>query len=141
VAKYVWEVLHGGMLWEVVMIVGAVAFAVGMPIVLLLGLPVLEVAGECLRRLFARHVPAAAWRTSLHRSLWTLPYAGAMAAVLGLLYFALHVGFVPRWGGWIADFSIGTAANLLGAWCAGTILLDWFRLRQLHVPGRSAKFD
>jgi hypothetical protein len=68
------------------------------------------------------HVSYSSWDQFFCRSLWPLPWAFGIGAIVDVIYFA------GRFGGSPDDVIVGTIGNLLGAFCYGTIFYNWYRL-------------
>ncbi len=90
------------------------------------GIPVIERAAIVFHVLLGGQVPREKWLESTFSSLWTLPYASLMGVLTWLVYSVFLLG------GWPGDVIFGIIANLIGAWCYGTIFWNWHILRRQY---------
>jgi len=87
------------------------------------GFKFLRLLSRLIYMLFApNHVSYPSWDQVFCRSLWALPWAFGIGAIVYVIYFA------GRFGGSPDDVIVGTLGNLLGAFCYGTIFYNWHRL-------------
>ena len=87
------------------------------------GFRILRFVSRLIYLLLGRgRVGFASWECVFCRSLWTLPWAFGIGAIVYIAYFACG------WGGWPGDVVVGMIGNLLGAFCYLTIFLNWYRL-------------
>ena len=92
-------------------------------IIWIFGFKILRLVSRLIYLLFARgRTRFADWDRVFCRSLWPLPWAFSIGAVVYIAYFAVG------WGGWPDDVIVGTIGNLLGAICYGTLFYNWYRL-------------
>ncbi len=119
--------------WIVHVILGGLAFVVGVACLWALGLPAILLASWLVHSLVGGDVSWRIWRARTALALWPLPYAAVLGAGVWLVYSLGH------YGGWPGDMVFGTIGNLIGAWCYGSILLAWGRL--LWKPRVSTGMD
>ena len=103
---------------------------VGGGIIWILGFKILRFASRLIYLVLARNrVGYVDWDRVFCRSLWPLPWAFGIGAVVYVAYFAAGCG------GWPDDVIVGTIGNLLGAFCYGTLFYHWYRLCQKSPQG------
>ena len=86
------------------------------------GLRFILLASWLLHSVVARKVNVQLWQVCTLQSLWPLPYASAVGAVVYIIYVGFH------FGGWPDDVIFGTIGNILGAWCYSSVILGWYQL-------------
>lgn len=86
------------------------------------GFWVLRMFSALCYRLFGKSISMEKWVISMAESLWVLPLASAIGAVLYSMHYIFGIA------GWPYDFIYGTIGTVLGVWCFGAIFYGWFKL-------------
>jgi len=92
-------------------------------VIWIFGFKILRLISRLIYLIFARkRCKYVAWDSVFCRSLWPLPWAFGIGAVVYITYF------VVGWGGSPDDVIVGAIGNLLGAFCYGTLFYNWYNL-------------
>jgi hypothetical protein len=96
------------------------------------GFRLILLASLLFRFVVARTINVDSWQVSTIQSLWPMPYASAIGAVVYIIYFAFH------FGGWPDDVIFGSIGNILGAWCYLSVFWGWFQLTRGQQKSRDS---
>jgi len=123
--------LGAGSFFPVAAIANLAIVAAAFAGVWLFGLQALNVAALMFYGVFGGSLTRQAWLDRMHESLWPLPWAAGVGAIIWLSWMAIFFGLERH------DLSVNLAFAALGhlaaAWVYLTVFFGWYRLRRAAV--------
>ena len=96
------------------------------------GIRVLDWVAELIRRFFGSGITRHSWLESMYASLWPLPHAATLGAVVWLIWSAVFFG-TPGGNTVTVCFVFGTIGHLLGASVYLNVFYGWYKLSRTRT--------